>query len=241
MLEIAKGDIAGHSSVNKFGANGDIAKNTTEDIWDGGGDYPFPTTADITHIHQEADQVAMRGGVIEMQGLDADWNKITQTKALDASDTTTLVAIDTPMIRVFRARVLADVVIDSAVHVDDSTGLIIYATMAAGNNQTLMAIYTVAAGYTAYITKYYCTVIDATNKSPTSTRFGLWMADRANGYEFQVKHAVGIPQHGSMVEHQFLPYAGKITEKVDIKITALPLDENADVAAGFDLILVEND
>ncbi len=42
-----------------------------------------------------------------------------------------------------------------------------------------------------------------------------------------------------MVEHAFNPY-GKINEMVDVKITALPLGEDADVAAGFDLILVDD-
>ncbi len=240
LLSIPKGDITGMASINKFGANASVTKETTEDIWDGGGDYPFPTTADITHLSQKVDQAAMQGALIEIQGLDSSWELVVQTKTLDAADTTTPVALDTPLIRVFRLKVLANVVGDQIISVHNTANNQDYAIMGAGNNQTLMAIYCVPAGKTAYLTKYYATVVESTGKEPKSTRFGLWMADRGNGYEFQLKHAIGIPKAGSMAQHDFEPYAGTISEKTDIKITANPVGENGDVAAGFDLILIDN-
>ncbi len=239
-LRIPRGDFYDMSSINKFGANAEITKDTYEDIWDGGGEYPFPTTAVITKISQTTDQAAMRGETIEVQGLDANWDLIVQTIDLDGSNTTTAVTLTTPLIRVFRLKVLADVVIDATVRCHNTAEDVDYAIMGIGNNQTLMAIYTVPRGYTAYLTKYYCTVVESTGKEPKSTRFGLWMADRGKGYEFQLKHAIGVPKAGSMAEHSFAPYAGKISEMTDIKINALPKNEVGDVAAGFDLILIKN-
>lgn len=239
-LDISKGLVIGTDHINKFGANSDVSTSAPiEDVWDGGGVYPFPTTVDITHLNQATDQVAMRGGTINIQGLDENWDLFVQDVDLDLTDTTTQVALSVPLRRVFRLKVLENIVADSDIHVCNLGDTIHYATMQAGNNQTLMAIFTVPRNTTAYLVNYYCTVIDATNKSPTSTRFGLWMADRHNNYEFQIKHAVGIPQHGGMVNHSFTPYGG-IGQKTDIKINALPIGEPADVAAGFDLILVDN-
>jgi len=240
LLEIAKGNVVGHSEVNKFGGNDDIPADTTEDVWMGQGTYPFPTTTDMTHIKQIADDITMRGATIEVDGLDANWDEVIQNVVLDAANTTTLVALATPLIRVERMRVLANVVAAQDVRLVNSLDTILYGIIIAGHNQTMHSIYTVPAGKTAYLTKYYCTVVEATGKEPKSTRFGIWVADRANNYEFQLKHFVGIPKAGSMIEHAFIPYAGKATEKSDIKITANPIAENGDVAAGFDLILVDN-
>ena len=238
-FSVSSGTIDGVSHINKFGANIDITKDVEEDVWDGGGVYNFPTTATITDIHQATDQVAMRGGTIEVQGLDADWNDLTQNIDLDATDSSTLVKLDTPLIRVFRLKVLENVVADSDISVTNAADTINYAIMTAGNNQTLMAIYTVPANKTAYLTNYYGTTIDATNKTPTATIFRLWAADRANNYEFQLKHVLAIPKAGNQVTHDFIPF-GSVGEKTDIKITAEPIDQGANVAAGFDLILEDN-
>ena len=240
LLDVPRGRSGKMSAVNKFGANLSVTADAREDVWDGGGTYSFPATALITKVSQKVNQAAMVGATIELQGLDADWSLVVQTVALNGSDTTTAVTLDTPLIRVFRMKVLANVVGDQNITAHNDADDHDYAVITAGNNQTLMAIYTVPAGYTAYLTKYYCTVVDATSKTPTSTRFGLWMANRKKGYEFQLKHQVGVPSGGNMVEHSFVPYSGGISEKTDIKITASPLDQAADVAAGFDLILVKN-
>jgi len=125
-LEVAKGNIAGHTGVNKFGENPDITLDTTEDIWDNGGTYTFPTTVDITHLAQLVDQVAMRGGTIEVQGLDTNWDLTTQTKDLDATDTTTIVALTTALRRCFRLKVLEDVVTDQDIVARNVGGGTIY-------------------------------------------------------------------------------------------------------------------
>lgn len=238
-LDVSMGSVPGVSSVNKFGTISEAIEDTSNDIWSGGKPYVFPTTAVITSVKQELNQVSMLGGLIEVQGLDANWDLVTQTVTLDATSTRTAVTLTTPLIRVFRARVLMDVVIDSNIIITDSSDSNIYAVIDSGKNQTLMAIYTVPNGYTAYLTRFYSSVVEATGKEPKSTRFGLWAADRENGYEFQIKNAVGVPQSGSMIEQCFNPYL-KFGEKTDIKLTCLPIDEPADVAAGFDLYLVAN-
>mgnify|MGYP001016161993 CR=1 FL=1 len=61
-----------------------------------------------------------------------------------------------------------------------------------------MAIYTVPAGKTAYMTKYYASIVGDPGppaRSPDYSIFRLYVADRANSYAPQLKHAVG----GAMV------------------------------------------
>ena len=133
MLTIAHGSNPLISSciwVNKFGENPSSAIDTQEDLWDGGGTYPYPATALITDLKQATDQETMRGATIEAQGLDTNWDLVVQTKALDASNTTTKVALATPLVRVMRMKVLANVVGDQNINaMDTGAGTAIYATI----------------------------------------------------------------------------------------------------------------
>ena len=245
MLTIAAGErvllsrLAG--TVNKFGENAASLKDVAEVVWnDGGLTYPFPAAATITDIKQVADQEAMRGQNIEVQGLDVNWDLVVQTKALDASDTSTKATLGTALRRIFRMKVLANVVTDQdVVAMDTGAGVAVFARADAGDNQTLMAIYTVPNGMTAYMTNYYADYTRTVALDPTSVEYKLWSADRDNSYEFQLKHEKGTPQGAPGFQHNFRPYY-KFTEKTDIKITAKPDAKDGHIHAGFDLILVTN-
>ena len=239
MQDIPLGLVDGSFAVNKFGANISVAADTQEDVWDGGGTYAYPTTADITHVHQLADQIGLRGADVEVQGLDINWDLVVQTQQLNAADTSTLVALDTPLLRVFRIKLNASETAVSNIHITNAADTIEYALITNGNNQTLMAQYTVPAGKTALMTGLFFSNIDATNKTPTSVEVKMWAANASNGVTFQLKHADAMPQAGSGRQHKFDPYY-KFTEKTDIKITAQPQDEDGHVHAGFDLIIQDN-
>ena len=237
-LEIATGTVPGMQAVNKFGRNISVTSGTTHTIWDGGGVYSFPSTALMTSISQTTDQAAMRGQQIDVHGLDANWDLVQQQPTLDATDTTTVVTLATPLIRCFRMKVLADVVGDSDIMVHNAAASQNYAVIAAGNNQTLMAVYTVPNGKSAYMPCYYAHHNPATGQDPTSNAITLWASNRHNLYAAQNKHVVGLP-NGSGFQHFFMPYL-KFTQKEDIYITASPVGKDADVSAGYDLILLDN-
>jgi len=238
-LEISRGAISTQSHVNKFGQNTAVAGGSTEEIWDGSAVYVFPATALMTSMSQTTDQVAMRGATIELQGLDASWNAVTQTKALDASDTTTVITLDTAMIRCFRMKVLADVVGDSQIRCHNAGETQDYAIIDTGNNQTLMAIYTVPNGKTAYLTCYYAHHHPASGVSPTSLPIRFWASDRDNSYAKQIKHVVGMAAERGF-QHFFNPYV-EFTQKTDVYITVAPISaQPVNISAGFDLILVDN-
>ena len=239
MLDIPRGNVPGMSSVNKFGRNDAIASGSTEDIWDGGGTYSFPATALMTSISQTADQAALRGEIVEVQGLDANWNLVVQNATLDASNTTTVVTLATALIRVFRMKVLANVVSTSPIRVHNAGETVDYAVIATGNNQTLMAIYTVPADTTAYMTKYYAT-LNPGSGNLTAMTIRLWARDNENGYQRQLKHVIGLDEDGtSGFQHVFVPYY-KFEQKTDIYIDGTTAGAAADISAGFDLIVIDN-
>ena len=235
----ASGAFAGCSTINKFGANPNSAQDTLEDIWDGSNLYTYPTVATMTHISQTADQGTMQGGTIEVQGLDINWDLVVQTVDLDGSDTTTAVVLSTPLIRAFRMKVLENVVSTSPIRLHNAAETVDYAIMLSGNNQTLMALYTVPNGYTAYMSHYYVSVTRSSALDPTGTEIRLWARDNVNGYQFQLKHEIGLPSESTPYTQPFYPYY-KFTQKTDIKMTALCEDKAGQVHAGFDLILVAN-
>lgn len=235
------GQLTGISNINKFGRNPDVASGTTEDIWDGSELYSWPATALMTSMSQTADQEVMRGETIEVQGLDANWDLLVQEKPLNATSTATAVALDTPLIRVFRMRVLSDEVGDSPIRVHNVGETQDYAIISIGNNQTLMAIYTVPNGKTAYMTNYYASVNPGVG-APTTLNIRLWARDNENGYASQLKHILGVNANVGaygQFQHYYNPYK-KFTQKTDIYLAATTAAAAADVSAGFDLILTDN-
>jgi hypothetical protein len=238
-LQLARGEIEGHSVVNKFGQNSAIADGTTEEVWDGSAAYVFPTSAVITKVSQTTDQAALQGGTIEVQGLDANWDLVVQNVDLNASDTETPVTLTTPLIRVFRMKVQENVVSTSPIRAHNDAENQDYAIIQTGNNQTLMAIYTVPAGHTAYMTRYY-TTIDAGVGNPTSFTVRLWAADRHNGYAKQIKHLASMdPDQAVIWNHPFFPYY-RFTQKTDIYLTATPTGAAGNISGGFDLIIIQD-
>lgn len=238
LLSISMGAVPGVSHINKFGSNPTVATDSSEEIWDGSASYTFPATALMTKINTSADVIAMRGEVVEIQGLDANWSLVTQNASLDATNTTTLVTLDTPLIRVFRMKFLSSVVSTSSITLVNDGDTVIYGNIEPGNNQTGMAIYTVPAGYTAFVTNYWAHNNPISGNNPTSLDIKLWVRDNHNGYAPQYKHERGIAVAGGFV-HEFKPYA-KFGQKSDIYLEVTTVGGAASMSAGFDLLLVDN-
>jgi hypothetical protein len=163
-----------------------------------------------------------------------------QDVTLDATNTTTPVALTTPLLRVFRMKVQVAVVGNQDIELRNVGGGTTYAVIRAGYNQTLMALYTVPAGKTAYMTQYYADNVPTAVRTPDNVDFNLWF--RPFGKEFQVKHMRGVTPGASGFEHSFNPYL-RIPEKTDIRISASVSGtggEDGNPHAGFDLILINN-
>jgi len=243
MLEVAKGNHRGHSVVNKFGNNGTVGTSSTETIWDGSNTYTLPTSASITHIRSAADSGITQGVTIEVQGLDADWVLTVQSKATDGSDSATEVALDTPLRRVFRVKVLDDTAMDEDLWVG-ATGMAAgtaSAIVQEGNNQTLMALWTCPANKTAYVDNYWAS-LNSNGGGDPDVVVKMWQKDNTNGYAPQLKHLRGLDSDASShFTHVFSPQM-KLTEKTDIYLSAQNLSGSAtaDVSAGFDLIVIDD-
>lgn len=235
-LGAASGDFDGISSINKFGENLDV--DGAEDIWDYGSTYVFSTSADITKIISSAADTVD----IEIQGLNSTYGMVTQTVTLAG---TTFVTLTTPLLRVFRMQnqgatsLSGNVycVTSTAEHTggipDNSTDVRAY--IANDNNQTLMAIYTVPVGKTAYMTNYHVTL----GRAITSVAH-MYLKTSTEGGVFKVKDSFEIDNDSNVADRFYNPYF-KIEEKTDIKFSCNSVTAaNTEISASFDLILKDN-
>jgi len=232
-LAIAKGDVTGTTFVSKFGQNEDIGTGAYEDIWDGGGTYTWPAngTAPITHLYSTgADTVE-----IEVQGLDIDGELVVQTKTLTG---TTVVALDTALWRVFRMKNLGSTDIGSSniVHASDSGKTVSYAQIQNGNNQTLMALYTIPAGKIGYLLAGSASIVGLVRDYSIDGHVYM----RSYGGVFQLKHTFGAISDGTSVfQHRYhIPLP--IPAKTDITVKAISSKDGGILNATFDIVLVDN-
>ena len=235
-LKIAESTFDHIDHILKFGRNNTLASGVREDIWDGSSDYTWPTTADITHIKAAAS--GDEGLTIEVQGLDTDYAIVTQSVDLDATDSSTLVALTTALRRVFRLKVDDSTDATNNIGCYNSAGTTLYGQITTPFNQSLMALYTVPAGKTAYLTRYYCMINKKVN---ASIEIELYV--RPFGKVFQLKHNGVIASGGDAHwDFNFFPHSPPmvITEKSDIKLTGIASAAGVDSSAGFDLILIDD-
>ena len=103
-LDIAKGNVTGHTYYHKFGLAPDFdTEDNAVDVWDGANDglhnlmtHTYSTTADIDSLSSSNNGDTQ---TIVVEGLDTNWNYVTQTLTLTGN---TRKALSTDLIRVFR-------------------------------------------------------------------------------------------------------------------------------------------
>lgn len=244
MLEVAKGNIPGHSSVLKFGQNPDVDTGT-EDIWDGGGTYAFYPTAAIA-----VDIVSTSGSDthdITVFGLDG--TGALQQEVITLTGTTEAPLSNTywRIFRMVNTNTSANVGTITCAAAGGGSGVgdnVVAAQMTISFEQTLMALYTVPLGKTAYVTEWGASA-DQGGAGATPALFDVVLFVRPNSAVatfgvFQVKSHHGLISSGtSHFQHRFMPYF-KIEALSDIVIRGTSSVNDADMHADFDIILVDN-
>ncbi len=250
-LAIAKGDVSGTTFVHKFGNAPDFdTADGTVSIWDGADDgyinqmvYQYSTTADIDTLSSSN---AGDTQDVEVQGLDSNYDLVTQTVTLNGQ---TQVTLTTALLRIFRIKNVGTS--DNAGHIYSyTTGTTatagvpdtpanVRAIIQPGNNQTLMAIYTIPNGYTGYIRDWYASTAGANKTS----NYPIELRARPFGEVFQLKHLSAISDVGSSYIQHVYEEPGIFEEKTDIEMRASMTAAGGtagSVSSGFDIVLVEN-
>lgn len=242
-LQVARNQISFHKNNFKFGFNPDV-DNALETIWTQGGLYSYLTSATVLKISSSstADASAGTGArTIEISGLDANYDEISETVTLNGQ---TAVNTTNEYLRVNRAKVLtagsggqnAGVIYAGTGTVTTGVPANVYLSIAIGDNQTLMCLWTVPKGYTAYLHQ-----IDISMNTEVANKYGtVSLVARPLGGVFNVQDKFALSQD---IIHQTFTYPRKYEEKTDIEVRAIASSSNADLAvsAGLDIIYIQND
>jgi hypothetical protein len=227
-LQISRGQVAWHKRLLKFG-NNPLINDTEETVWEAGGIYVYPTSA-ITLTATSSAGATDSNIAMTVQGLDADYNEISDNIVLSGSGTATTTK---QFLRVNRAFVTGSKAATGTVSFTNNG--ITYATVNS-DNQTLMALWTVPAGYTAYILQTDVTVLTEANNKFGTIRF----VTRLPGSVFRTQDLFSA-QNSSVTRTYSIPLP--IPEKTDIEFRAIGSSANAalHVSATFELIYIKND
>ena len=243
-LQVSRGQIAYHEFVHKFGYNPSIGA-TDETIWSEGGLYVYPTSASTMYISSSsADDTAAGTGArtATVYGLDADFEQISVTVSLNGQ---TGVQLNGALnwYRVNR------IVVNTAGSGGANAGVLYvgteatpsggvpatkYATVAIGDNQTLMCLWTVPVGYTAYLHQ------KDVSASSSAGKFAIFtLVARPNGGVFNVRDRVTLANNSTSI-----PYWNPIvfTEKTDIEVRAVADSAGGTITASatLDITYIKN-
>ena len=221
-IPIAAGDVSGYKHINKFGYTGtDINGSCT--IWDGNGTttlYPYPANGTVTAVG--ATNTDDDGEFVEVQGLDGSGNEVTETVSIGGA------ASSATFSRVFRARMVSTA---NSQDININVGGSLGARILSGNGQTLMAVYTVPTGKTAYFLKFIGTL----DKSNAPVLFKIFA--RPSGGTFNLKGQFGT-QGGNPITYDY-PVPLKFEAGTDIKVD-VTTSGSTGCGATFDIVLVDN-
>lgn len=240
ILAVQMGQVPGHKFLDKFGENPDIDTATVpEDIWYQGGLYPFDAwgTAPIISVVSDS---PLDNQVIEIPGLDITGAEVTQRVQLNG---TTRVALTTPLWRFNRAYNVSprSNPINGNVYFYTGTGNVplaaeIRGSIVDGNNQTLIAIYTIPKGKVGFL---YRGEVGCSRDVVSGSVRAAYYSARRDGV-FRIQKRVDIMSTGSSVYQDKRPGYDIIPALTDIALRVEHVSNNdTGVFGSLDILLVD--
>ena len=234
-INIAAGLVDGWASIHKFGAVPAMSQGQSGTIWDVNDTlYPWsafdtPGILTISTTTSNGTLSSLDNGItVHVLGLDENFEEVEDTFTISGNSATGTVSFK----RVYRAYI--DGAIANQTQIRVSRGATEVLRINIGKSQTLMAVYTVPAGKTAYL-------IQGTTTCAASADATVDMFVRYFGQDsFRIGHTLEVAGVGGQYVYQFgVPIP--IPEKSDLDIRAEVRSNNARVTAAFDILLVDNE
>lgn len=242
-LEVAKGNVAKHSLITKFGYNSDIDTGSIpEDLWDNGGVFVSPTTARIHNIASSSanDTSAGTGAqTILIRGIDGSYNATSETITMNGVSN---VATVNSYVHIHLMQVLtagSGNANDGTITATAQTDATITCSVTIGYNQSASSVYMVPVGYKGYIMRCRSRMNNATANSNATVQ----LLNKPFGGVFQLKTQMGLNNSGnSFVELDYTGSAPFILQAKSLtKLSCLTVSNNNTFVEGeYDLILVQD-
>ena len=234
-INIAAGLVDGWASIHKFGAVPAMSQGQSGTIWDVDDTfYPWsafdtPGVLTISTTTSNGTLSSLDDGItVHVLGLDENFEEVEDTFTISGNSATGTVSFK----RVYRAYTYGINANQTQIRV--SRGATEVLRINIGKSQTLMAVYTVPAGKTAYL-------IQGTTTCAASSDATVDMFVRYFGQDsFRIGHTLEVAGVGGQYTYQFgVPIP--IPEKSDLDVRAEVRSNNARVTAAFDILLVDNE
>ena len=223
---IAQGKVAGRSLVHMTGYNPDVDIQTSETVWSTGGLYPW-SVWDTPRTLTVVSTSALDQGSVIVSGLYANFLPIKEEiNCAGLTPTAGLLLFKRLFTSVYKNGPTNNAGVVTVTANGNTVG-----TIDIGVGQTLNGIYTVPAGYTAYMLA-----------GDFSTHKGkdvqIQFSIRPFGQSFRIVHIAEAFENTYRYDYT-VPV--KLTEKTDLEVRAsLAETNNTRVSTNFSLILVEN-
>lgn len=226
--------------VHKFGSHPSVPQDADFDkqytIWDGESNYQYPSDSgesmQIVSDHNADNQIVF------VQGLDENFNLKSQEINLTGTTPVNLTGLWSRIFRAYNndsADFQGNICIIKSGTWTGSTSSNVYAKILVGNNQTLMAIYTIPAEYTGYLLKFSVTAQNTGSSSAIG--FTMHMVTREHGKVFRVLARTSAGTTYSIQEDY--PFPLKLEPKTDIMFNVVNANgNNGSVNCDFDIALV---
>lgn len=238
-LQVARGQIQGHSNVLVFGYNPDV-DTSEESVWPDGGTVPHPTVASILKISSSSanDTSAGTGArTVYIEGLDGDYEVVSETVILNGQ---TEVNTTNSYLYVNSFYVVTTGSGESnAGNINAGTGTVtsgvpavLYDIIATGYNTRTTGHYCVPAGYTGYM----ITGVITAGQASGSTAVTAFLKQHGDDGVLRVG-AITTLNNGS-IQYDFDP-AYVIPEKHCVGASAIGSAANNSISSFFNIILIK--
>jgi len=242
-LQLSRGQIADHKRLFQFGANTNI-QTTTSTVWTGTtSNYVYPSAATVMTVSSSSASDAAAGTgarTVFISGLDANYAEISETVTLNGQ---TAVNTVNSYLRLSTMTVITAGSGGTAVGtiyigtgtVTTGVPAVIYNLIPVGYNTDAQCVWTVPAGYTAYMTS--CTWT-AGNTTANLLITGALLS-RVIGGVFIIESTCKFNVGTSFDRHFDTPVA--FAEKTDIEMRLGSSTAGSAGTAEFHLIYIKND
>jgi len=232
-LQVARNQIAGHTSVKIFGYNPDI-DTAEESIWPDGGTVPHPTVASALSIVSTSanDDAAGTGArTVFIEGVDGNYAVVSETVIMDG-----LTPVTTSNSYLYVNQFYVVTAGSGGANAGEITAKVsttLYDLIAVGYNQSTTAHYCVPAGYTGYMVKGLVSVGQVSG----STSVTAYLKQHGPDGILRIG-AVTTLNNGSVIYDFDPPYV--IPEKNCVGASAIGSSGNNSASAFFNIILIKN-
>ena len=239
-LQLSRGQVDGHSYLFQFGQASTVTTN--QSVWATTGVYAFPASATVMKISSANTNDTSAGSgarTVFISGLDANYAPISETVILNGQ---TAVNTTNSYLRINDFYVLtcgsgntaAGIIYAGTGSVTTGVPATIYSLMPVAYNAQTQAIYTVPAGYTAYITSYTFT----SNNTTANTICSGFLYVYLYGNNFPTIEASARFNAGSVFDRHFdCPL--KFAEKTDFDMH-VSAGASGQMTGEMHMILVKN-